>query len=203
MITGRARTLAVLLGATAVGAISVGGWVSAPDPLRLVPESHLWVDGTSTVRSFTCKAAVVEATVETASEYAVPAVLGGQHGVRTVLLSVPAAKLDCGNGQMNQHMLKALKVKDHPTIEFTLNSYDLANGGDTTKAVLRGTLDLGGVKKPIVMDAALTAGQDGALRVVGAYELNMKDYELTPPTLMLGALKVRERVTVNFDLMLR
>lgn len=198
MNTIRVRTVAVL-----AGAIALGAWALPSEPLRLVPESHLWVDGTSTVRDWKCKAGVVEATVETASERAVPAVLGGQNGVRTVVLTVPAEKLDCANGQMNDHMRKALKVKDHPAIEFTLESYDLDKRADTVKATLRGTLQLGGVTKPIVMNALLTPGTDGALRVVGSYELNMIEYDLTPPKLMLGALKVREKVKVGFDLTLR
>ncbi len=184
-------------------AVALGAWVSLSDPLRLVPESHLWVDGTSTVRDFTCKAAVVEAVVETASDRAVPAVLAGENGVRTVSLSVPVAKLDCGNGQMNEHMLKAMKAKDFAAIEFKLESYDLIKGADATAATLRGNLTLGGVTKPITMAATLTPGPTGALRVVGSYELNMKEYDLTPPKLMLGTLKVREKVKVGFDLTLR
>lgn len=198
MITTRARTLAVL-----AGAIALGAWTTASDPLRLVPESRLWIDGTSTVRDFTCKAAVVDAVVETASERAVPAVLGGENGVRAVRLTVPAEKLDCANGQMNDHMRKALKVKEHPVIEFKLDSYELIKGSESTKATLRGTLDLGGVKKQIGMDAVLTPGTEGALRVVGSYELNMTEYGLTPPKLMFGTLKVREKVKVGFDLTLR
>ena len=192
------RTLAILAGAVALGA-----WAGASDPLKLVPESHLWVDGTSTVRSFTCKAAVLDATIETSSERAVSAVLGGENGVRTVSLAVPIEKLDCGNGQMNDHMKKALKAKDNPTIGFKLDTYELVKGSDTTKATLHGTLTIGGTTKPIVLDAKLTAGLDGALRVAGVYEFSMKEYDLTPPSLMLGTLKVRERVKVGFDLTLR
>lgn len=198
MMIKRGRVLAVL-----GCAIALGAWVSVSDPLRLAPESRLWVDGTSTVRSFTCKATVVDAMIETSVANAVPAVLGGENGVRAVVLTVPVAKLDCGNGQMNDHMLKALKAKDHAAIAFKLESYTLAKGSDTTQATLRGTLDLGGVSKPIVMEAALTPGAPGTMRMVGVYELSMKDYDLKPPSLMLGTLKVREKVKVGFDLTLR
>jgi hypothetical protein len=42
-----------------------------------------------------------------------------------------------------------------------------------------------------------------ALRVTGKYELNMKDFGVKPPTLMLGTMRVGEKVTVNFDLLLK
>jgi hypothetical protein len=39
--------------------------------------------------------------------------------------------------------------------------------------------------------------------VKGSHEIRMKEYGLKPPTLMLGTLKVDERVKVSFDLLLK
>jgi hypothetical protein len=194
----RNRPLAALLAGFALVA-----WSGTFDQLKTTPESRLWVDGTSTVRGFSCKATVVDAIAEPTAENAVSAVLGGESVVKAVTLTVPTDKMDCGNGTMNGHMLKALKAKENPTISFKLESYTLGKGATGTSAALKGELTLGGVTKPITLDATLTAGANGALRVAGAYDLNMKDYSLTPPTLMLGTLKVRENVKVNFDLALR
>jgi polyisoprenoid-binding protein YceI len=188
---------------TLAAALTLVAWSSVPDPLKLAPESRLWVDGTSTVRSFTCKATVVDAVAETGGENAIPAVLGGENAVRAVTLTVATDKMDCGNGTMNGHMWKAIKSKDNPTITFKLDSYTLGKGAEATAATMKGSLTLGGVTKPITLAATLSSGANGTLRVAGVYELNMKDYDLTPPTLMLGTLKVRENVKVNFDLALR
>ena len=43
----------------------------------------------------------------------------------------------------------------------------------------------------------------GALHVIGTYNLKMTDFELTPPSLMFGRIKVRDEVTVKFDLVLK
>ena len=43
----------------------------------------------------------------------------------------------------------------------------------------------------------------GVLRVTGRYELNMKEYGIKPPSLMMGTMRVRERVKVGFDLLLK
>lgn len=186
-----------------VAALGLVAWAQPIDPLKLTAESRLWVDGTSSVRSFSCKATVVDAVAEVGAANSVSAVLGGENAVKTVNLTVQTDKMDCGNGTMNGHMMKAIKGKDNPTIAFKLESYALAKGSAATTATLKGSLTLGGVTKPITLEASLTPGANGALRVAGAYELNMKDYDLTPPSLMMGTLKVRENVKVNFDLALR
>ena len=41
-------------------------------------------------------------------------------------VTVPSEKMDCDNGTMNDHMRKALKVSDFPTIVFRLANYDVA-----------------------------------------------------------------------------
>jgi polyisoprenoid-binding protein YceI len=181
---------------------AAAAWTYLATPLTLQPESRLWVDGTSTVRSFTCKAAVLEADVTAAGANAVPSVLAGQKAVQSVEVRVPAARLDCGNGTMNEHMQKAIKGAAHPTITFRVASYTVNAGGDAATGALTGTLTLGGVTKTITVDAT---GRDvaGALRVTGVYALNMKEFGLKPPTLMMGTMKVGEVVKVGFDLRLR
>ena len=191
------RGIAVLCGL----APAVIAWTAATSPITLQPESRLWINGTSTVRAFECKAGAIEAKVESPSANAVAALLAGEKAVTTATVTVPAERLDCGNGTMNEHMKKALKVKDNPTIEFTVESYTLAKAADGTQAQLNGTLTLGGVTKPITV-SALGKGEGDALRVTGSYEIRMTEYGLKPPTLMLGTLKVNERVKVGFDLLL-
>jgi len=177
-------------------------WQSAGEPLTLEPQSRLWIDGKSTVRKFSCKAPVFTVDVD-ASQGAVAAVLGGTKAVRAVTLTVPAAKMECGNGTMNEHMLKALKAKDAPTIEFKLNAYDVAKGGQGVQGTMTGTLTLGGQTRPVTVEARGAAGPNGALHVTGAYQLNMTEYGLKAPSLMMGTMKVDPVVTVNFDLLLK
>jgi polyisoprenoid-binding protein YceI len=177
-------------------------WTHFATPLALQPESRLWVEGTSTVKSFTCKAAVLEADVTAANTNAVAAVLAGQKAVQSVEVRVPAARIDCGNGTMNEHMQKAIKSGANATIVFKVASYTVDAGGDAAAGALTGTLTLGGVTKTITVDAT---GRDvaGALRVTGVYALNMKEFGLKPPTLMMGTMKVGEVVKVGFDLRLK
>jgi len=181
--------------------LPVLAWRAASEQLALQPESRLWVDGTSTVRSFTCKASEVDANV-IGTPNAIAQVTAGERGVTTVRVRVEAAKLERGQGTMNDHMRKALKADANPVIDFKVSEYDISRSPDGVTGTLNGTLNLGGVEKPIAVPA-VGKSEGGALRVTGSYPLKMTEYGLKPPSLMFGRIKVGETVTVKFDLLLK
>lgn len=178
-------------------------WTEIREPMTLEPQSKLWIKGNSTMRSFECKATAVDAAVDAEGPAAAAAVLDGKKAVRTVQVTVPVSRLDCGNGTMNDHMWKALKAKEHQVIEFRLASYEMSPAGDAMQGQLTGTLSIGGVQKPVTISATATAGANGTLHVVGSHDVSMKEFSLKPPSLMMGTMKVDERVKVSFDLFLK
>jgi polyisoprenoid-binding protein YceI len=197
MRTNRTTLLAVIVG-LAPAAIA---WRTAADPLLLEPQSRLWIDGKSTVRKFSCKAGAFDVAVD-AAPGAVAGVLAAQKAVHAVTVTVPAEKMDCGNGTMNEHMLKALKAKDAPTIVFKLSGYDVAKGAAGVEGTLNGTLTLGGVDRAVSIPAQAT-DEGGRLHVTGTTTVNMPDYGLKPPSLMMGTMKVAPDIAVSFDLYLK
>jgi len=109
-----------------------------------------------------------------------------------------------GRGQWTpDDMRKALKAKDHPTVVFRAEAYDLARSSDSVAVTMTGNLTLGGVEKPITIKAHAKPGPNGTLVVSGTREVRMTEFGLKPPTLMLGTMKVDERVTVGFDVVLK
>jgi polyisoprenoid-binding protein YceI len=198
----RTTTRTALIAVLALAPASIA-WTSVNDGvLTLTPQSRLWFDGTSTVRAFTCKAGLLEADVTTTVPSAVSAVAAGQKAISAVVVRVPAAKLDCDNGKMNDHMMKALKADAHPMITFKVASYELATVDGVLQATLTGTLNLGGVEKPLVV-VTKAKEEGGMLRVTGTQKIDMTQFGLKPPTLMMNTLKVGSDVTVGFDLLLK
>jgi polyisoprenoid-binding protein YceI len=118
-------------------------------------------------------------------------------------LRIPAARLDCRNNTMNDHMRKALKADAHPTITFILGTYDLVTVEERMKAEFTGTLALGGTTRDVTINADIVSESPGVLRVTGSYDLRMTEFGLKPPSLMLGTMKVHDLVKVRFDLMLK
>ena len=199
MRASAATTLRALL----VIAPSLIAWTPANPILTMQPQSRLWVNGTSTVRSFECTATTFATEIDATTAGAAAAVLGGEKAVREVTVRVPAAKLDCKNGTMNGHMLKALKATDNPSIEFRLTSYTVGKTADGAKGELTGTLTLGGTTKTITFGGTASDAGDGQLRVVGTHEIRMSEYGLKAPSLMMGTMKVNDLVKVSFDLVLK
>jgi polyisoprenoid-binding protein YceI len=179
-----------------------GAWTVANEMLVLEPQSRLWIDGTSSIRSFSCKAGDVNAVVEAAGPNAIPQVLAGDKGVKTVRVTVAADRLDCGNGTMNEHMRKAIKLSENKSIEFRLADYDITRGANGISGTIDGTLLLGGVTKPVTLKAE-GRSEGGMLHVTGSYDLDMTEYGLKPPTVMFGRIKVGKTVKVNYDLLLK
>lgn len=202
-IRRRAMGRTSLLALFAVGlVVPTGAWKLYTEQLALQPTSKLWVEGTSSIKSFSCQATEVKATVEASGTNAVARLMTGDKAVETVNVVVPSEKLDCGNGTMNEHMRKALKVNEAPTIDFHVTSYDMTKEANGVAGKLTGTLSLGGQTKTITVPA-MGVMEAGALHVTGSYELAMSDYNLKAPSLMFGRIKVRDRVTVKFDLLLK
>lgn len=182
---------------------TIAAWTAAQYIATLQPTSRLWVTGTSTVRDFSCQAKVVDASAETTSPQTARDIMAGQKAVLNLDVKIRPENMDCANNTMNEHMRKALKADANPVIEFKLTSYELFGASDKMAGRLNGTLKLGGVEKPITLDAVGNATPEGALHVTGAYPLLMTDYGLKAPSLMMGAMKVNPKVKVNFDLLLK
>lgn len=185
------------------GVLSVLGFAQPPQFI-VQPESRVWVEGGSTVRDFTCTAAAVEGVIQSPAAGAPFSLESLQSAVSSVELTIPVAQLACGNGTMDGHMKKALKASDHTSIVFRMESYSASAPQDGVSTLeLRGTLRIAGEDRPITMTAQATQESDGSLRIQGSQPITMSQWGVKPPSLMLGTMKVRDDVTVKFDIRLR
>jgi polyisoprenoid-binding protein YceI len=177
---------------------------SAIVPISFQPESRLWVTGKSTVRDYTCRATVLQGSVAPIGGAVSLAIGDLEKTVRTVEVTVPVMALDCANGTMNSHLRKALKATEFPAVHFQLSQYDVVRGSAGEGTVeLSGQLRIAGQEKPVAIDAVIAADASGALRVRGSKEILMSEFGVKPPSLMMGTMKVRDRVVVNFDIVLK
>jgi polyisoprenoid-binding protein YceI len=174
-------------------------WTADRAGLALQPESKLWVEGTSSVRSYTCRAARVDGTVATQPGSTSVAIADLENTVKGADVSVSVAGLECGNATMNAHLRRALRAETSPRIGYRITSYDVTPGGAVK---LNGTLSIAGTEKPVSIDATATS-EAGRLRVKGSRQLKMTDFGVRPPTLMMGTMKVHDPVTVRFDVVLK
>ena len=112
-------------------------------------------------------------------------------------IAIPAASLHSTKDGLDKNMHKALKVKEHADIVFTLARLEAKGSG--ARAI--GTLRIAGVEKEIGMDLT-TAVKNGSLVVSGSVDLLMTDFGIPAPKAMMGMLKTDPKVTVSFETVL-
>lgn len=189
----------VRLGALVAGAVVVAAWApSLVDTLTFQGGSRVWVEGTSTVRGWRCESTAADGSV--AAEGA-PAPAQVAQQVRTAQVAIPVATLDCRNATMNGHMRRALKSDANPAIRFRMSGLQPGQGAGTVR--MNGTLSIAGTERPVAIDAAVAPADGGGLRVSGRKALQMTEFGVTPPSLMMGTMKVRDQVTVGFDVVVK
>lgn len=172
--------------------------------LSLQPESRLWLEGGSTVRSYKCAATEILGEVRTTQDQPLPPLGGLAAVVREAGITVPVAQLDCDNGTMNGHMHKALNAKEHETIIYRFDAFEIIAASEGEGQVeLAGRLTIVGQELPITFPAEIALTDDGAISLKGQVELDMTEFGVKPPRLMLGTLKVHDQVTVHFDVLFR
>jgi polyisoprenoid-binding protein YceI len=158
---------------------------------------RVWFTGASNIRHFTCRATEVGGGEQLPSP-SIPHAPPDSAGPR-VTLRIPVTGLNCGIGMMSRHLHHALHAELHPAIQFTLADYELVPGDSGWSVRMNGALDIAGVRRPVSIDAAVTADSAGVAHVRGTHDIRVTDYGVAPPRRFLGLLRVRDQVTVHFD----
>ncbi len=188
------KTIGLALTLAATLATGVAGQGTNALRLAIGPESKIWIEGSSTVRKFSCSTSDFQATAR-------PTVTP-LTAVQTVDVTVPVKSLSCGNGTMEKHLQHALKADEDPAIRFELKSYTVGEktaAGTEVKA--SGVMTIAGTSKTVELTGVVAPTATG-LRVQGETPLRMTEYGVKPPTLMLGTLKVADAITVHYDVVL-
>jgi polyisoprenoid-binding protein YceI len=146
------------------------------------------VSGTSTVRGWTC-AVTGSARVTTGSS---TALRGLDDGVQSATLTVPVEDFTCPDDEMLEHLLEALRAEEFPEITFRLDGYQASGQG----AVTTGTLTILDATQEVTLVLFLTPSGSG-VQMEGEVALDMTDYGVEPPVVMLGLMRVRPRIRIQ------
>ncbi len=213
---GRPRSAIGVL--TAVATLLVFSFPASADPeaaasptRKLGTTGRVWLEGDSTLHKYRAEANSFDAHFEIVegADGASPKDLGAavQAGkFRSFDLVLPAKRLTSGEPDLDKNMYKALKAQAHPLITFhmlTQKVLPLARPDvDSFQVAAGGTLTVAGVSRPVDLVVNVVRTEQG-LHLTGAVPMRMSEYGIKPPSFMLGALKTRDPVTVNFDLQLK
>ena len=148
------------------------------------------VSGTSTVRGWTC---TVTGSARVTAGSSTP-VRGLADGVQEATLTVPVGDFVCPDEEMTEHLLEALRPDEFPEITFRLVRYEASGQG----AVTTGTLTILDSARGVSFPLSLTpSGSD--VRIAGELALDMTAYGVEPPVVMLGLMRVRPQIRIEFS----
>jgi hypothetical protein len=129
---------------------------------------------------------------------------GAVTGMSFLNFSVPAESLKSEHTSMDKNSYKALHTSKYAQINFTASSATIKPNGNTGYVLTaKGRLTISGVTKDVVLTANGVVNPDKSITYSGAYQLKMTDYSVEPPSLMFGAIKTGDAITVKFNLLLK
>lgn len=123
--------------------------------------------------------------------------------IKNVTVKIPVTSIKSTKGKMmDSKTYEAFNADKNPSIQYKLTSAKITTNGAGYTLVANGTLTMAGTSKPIELTAKGKVLANGDVQITGSKKLNMKDFNMEPPTAMMGTIKVGEEVTVNFNLTL-
>lgn len=156
-----------------------------------LPDSELWIEGTSNKSDWTVHATEMEGAVA----------MSGADAIESATLTVPSQQIVSNKSTiMDRLMHKTLMVDQHANITYELTHANVEPGdGGTFQAFTRGNLTIAETTNEIEVVVTGEAMDDGRYRFTGSHPLKMTDYGLTTPVAMFGALRTADDTVVHFN----
>jgi hypothetical protein len=164
-------------------------------------DSRLWLEGTSNVRDWTCRATQMDATIEVGSSDTSSRAQFHPDVVKGVSVKVPVRSLKCGDRHMEQHMYEALKSTDAAPGFITASIAEISPSvvtGQKTEAEVQ--LTIAGVQRSVRMTVVSDLMPDGTRRARGTVPMLMTDFGIRPPRPWGGLLRCADRVLIQFEI---
>ena len=155
----------------------------------------LKIKGTSNLHDWTMDAEEISGNVN--------AVLNGSSisAFSNAKIIVDVEEIESGKRIMNNKTYDALKSEKYPNISFTLKSVkDLYAAGSQFSGKAVGELDVAGETRTVTIPFSGKMSNGGKnVTVSGDYSLQMTDYDVDPPTAMLGSLTTGDKITLEYE----
>jgi hypothetical protein len=162
--------------------------------------SKLSILGRTNVNHFQCK--YTEAIEPEALQVNIRSAADGLY-FSNAYIQLQTIFFKCGPSQMNQDLQAFLKVKEHPSASIRLIKVDISGDQIMNKprqeAISLMEITLAGITKRYQIPVTITY-DGGEYGFSGSLELNICDFNLEPPVVMMGLIRVKEEVKVDFKL---
>ncbi|GGD13087.1 YceI family protein [Flavobacterium orientale] len=114
--------------------------------------------------------------------------------IKSLVVEMPAESIKSGKNGMDKNAYKALKTNQFKTVKFDLKSASKNADGTWN---FTGTFAIAGVTKSVTLKIKETA-VSGQSVFEGTYAFKLTDYDITPPTALMGTVKTGNDVKISF-----
>ncbi|MEO1023470.1 MAG: hypothetical protein AAFW89_13075 [Bacteroidota bacterium] len=183
-------------------------WVSAQNPdtvqVKIQSESVLLLHGKTNINQFSCR------LNQSFENEVFPIALTRSDSILTLenaRLDLETASFNCGRRKITKDFISTLKANDHPHIKLEFGRawfiYEETPKGliPMLKAIIE--ITIGTIKKQYTVPVSELDLEGEVLSFSGEQVVSMNDYELVPPSPMMGLIKVRDEISVQFTLFIK
>ncbi|MBZ0326446.1 MAG: YceI family protein [Altibacter sp.] len=121
--------------------------------------------------------------------------------IKEISITIGVKTLDSDNRTMNKKTYDALKNDQHPNIYYRFKSVKKIRAvrANNFEATLSGTLNIAGKTRDVDILVNILV-KDNTINIVGKKPLKMSDFDVEPPTALLGTIKTGNDITIEFNL---
>ncbi|MEA4984409.1 hypothetical protein SDC9_40932 [bioreactor metagenome] len=162
--------------------------------LKIVPKnSVITINGTSNLHDWKSKSEQINGEL----------ILSGNNQVKSFKLDIPVKSIKSGEKLMDSKTYETFDANKHPNIAFRLTDVtNLQINGDNVNVVFNGNLTMAGTTRKVAIKANGKNIKQGTYVFNGNVPLKMTDFQMKPPTALLGTLKVGDGIKLEFDITL-
>ncbi|WP_417885258.1 YceI family protein [Zunongwangia sp.] len=162
--------------------------------IKISPKSSLTITGDTNINSFTCVFNPNLLPSELNIIYKQTA--DNEFLLKNTKLILASDGFDCGSRAINKDFLSLIKAKQFPTIEIEVRQLKNLKVNNA-EAILE--ITIAGISKTF---KTLIHFNESDNNYKGSLELNINDFELSPPSKMFGLIKVKKDIDIDFNLYL-
>ncbi len=170
-----------------------------------IGSSEFEINGRTNVSSFQCslkedyteKTLLVESVLWSNTQLS----FGGME------FSYPVTNFECALRPMTKELHETLNASEYPELLLEVRDITVTDGNSEIQNLQVGahvTITLAGVKKDILISDGFVINESGdSLVLGGSKELLLSDFNLEPPTKMLGLVRVMDQLLVSFRIAMK
>lgn len=168
----------------------------AQNAYTLASDHKITIDGTSNVHDWT------ETAMTASGDASVLWNTDGSFVLKSFNLKVTVKSIKSDKGSiMDNKTYDALKADKHPYITFKMVSVkSMTKSGTGWSVKVNGDLTIAGVTKNTDISGMVYVKENGKLTLDVSKPLKMTDFNVDPPTAMMGAMTVGDDITIRFKL---